>query len=144
LKERVAVSKNGPEEKEVDTQQINELLKKNQQIMKLLLSACAGCTLCAESCFLFMSRGKDPEFIPSYKVLNSLGKLYRKKGKVNRAELEKMKDLLWKNCQLCERCYCPVGIDIPKMLAFGRRVLRSQGLDGIYFPSLGAEEDEKK
>jgi len=128
--------------KNVDSKQIEELLKDKKRSMKLLLDACAGCTLCAESCFLFMSKGKDPTFMPSYKVLNTLGKLYRKKGKVKREDLEKMEQLLWKNCQLCERCYCPMGIDIPKLLAFGRRVLRSQGLGGLYPYSVGAPEDK--
>jgi succinate dehydrogenase/fumarate reductase-like Fe-S protein len=126
----------------VDTEQIQALLKKNKRSMKLLLTACAGCTLCAESCFLFMNKGKAPEYMPSYKVLNSLGKLYRKHGKISRAELEKMRDLLWKNCMLCERCYCALGIDLPKMIAFARRILRSQGIDGVYPHSLGAPEDE--
>lgn len=126
----------------VNTEQIQALLSKNKRTMKLLLTACAGCALCAESCFLFMSKGKAPEFMPSYKVLNSLGKLYRKRGKVSRAELATMRDLLWKNCMLCERCYCPLGIDLPKMLACARRILRSQGIDGLYPHSLGAPENE--
>ena len=130
--------------KRPDADQIKELLKKNKRSMQLLLSACAGCTLCAESCFLFMSKGKDPQYMPSYKVLNSIGMLYRKKGKVTPDQLEKMKDLLWKNCQLCERCYCPMGIDIPKMLAFARRILRSQGIDGIYDVSLGEADEESE
>ncbi len=134
------MTNNGSKQPDVD--QIKELLKKNKRSMQLLLSACAGCTLCAESCFLFMSKGKDPQYMPSYKVLNSVGTLYRKKGKVTPEQLETMKDLLWKNCQLCERCYCPMGIDIPKMLAFARRILRSQGIDGIYDVSLGETDEE--
>jgi Fe-S oxidoreductase len=128
--------------KGVNTDQIKALLKKKKRSMKLRLATCAGCTLCAESCFLFMSKGKDPQYMPSYKVLNSLGKLYRKNGKVSRAELEKMRELLWKNCMLCERCYCALGVDLPMMIAFARRILRSQGMDGIFPYSLGAPEEE--
>jgi Fe-S oxidoreductase len=136
------MANNGSKQPDID--QIKELLKKNKRSMQLLLSACAGCTLCAESCFLFMSKGKDPKYMPSYKVLNSLGTLYRKKGKITPDQLEEMKNLLWKNCQLCERCYCPMGIDIPKMLAFARRILRSQGIDGIYDVSLGESDEESE
>jgi len=130
--------------KDVNTDQIKALLKKDKRSMKLRLTACAGCAICAESCFLFVKQDKNPQYMPSYKVLNTLGKLYKKGGKASRAELEKMRDLLWKNCVLCERCYCPIGIDLPKMLAFGRRILRSQGIDGSYLYSLDAPENGDK
>ena len=130
----------GNVQKPVNTREIKALLKQKKASMKLQLAACAGCTLCAESCFLFMNkgRGRDPQYMPSYKVLNTLGKLYRKRGKVTRAELEQMRALLWKNCALCERCYCPMGVDLPSMIAFARRILRSQGMDGTYPHSPGA------
>ena len=80
--------------------------------------------------------------MPSYKVLNSLGKLYRKNGKVSRAELEEMSQLVWGKCALCERCYCPLGIDIPNMIAFTRSILRSQGISGMYPNSLGAPDED--
>ena len=128
-------------EKPVDLKQIREMLEQKKGRMKFCLSACAGCTLCAESCFRFMNSGGDPRCIPSYKVLNSLGKLYKKRGKVTRKELEEMSQLVWGNCALCERCYCPFGIDIPNMIAFTRSILRSQGIHGMYPQSLGAPED---
>ncbi len=115
-------------QKPVDAQKIKEMLKQKKGRMKICLSACASCTLCAESCFLFMSNDKDPRYMPSYKVVNSLGKLYKKGGKVNRAQLEEMKELIWKNCVLCRRCYCPVGVDVPAMIAFARSICRSQGV----------------
>jgi Fe-S oxidoreductase len=130
--------------KPVDTRQINEMLKQKKSRMKLCLAACASCTLCAESCFLFMSNDKDPHYMPSYKVVNSLGKLYRKRGKVSRVQLEEMKELVWKNCVLCGRCYCPFGIDLPNMIAFARSILRSQGVYGVYPHSLGAPEAEHR
>lgn len=116
----------------VNTTQIKALLKQKKASMKARLAACAGCTLCAESCFMFVNKGKkqDPQFMPSYKVLNTLGKLYKKRGKVTQAELEQMRKLLWSNCALCQRCYCPIGVDLPSMIAFARRILRSQGMDG--------------
>ena len=99
--------------------------------MRLSLSACASCSLCADTCFLYLSRDRDPEYIPAYKVRNSLGVLYRKKGRVSREALAGMEKLLWKNCVLCGRCRCPLGIDMPAMLAFARGLLRTQGLDGM-------------
>ncbi len=128
--------------KTVDTKKIKDMLKMKKARMKLSLSACASCSICAESCFLFMSKDKDPQYMPSYKVVNSLGKLYKKRGKVDRLFLEKMRDLIWKNCVLCERCYCPFGIDIPGMIAFARSICRSQGISGVYPHTLGAPEEE--
>ena len=82
--------------------------------------------------------------MPSYKVLNSLATLYRKRGRVNRTQLEQMKELIWRNCVLCGRCYCPFGIDLPNMIAFARSILRSQGICGVYPHSLGAPEEDNQ
>lgn len=70
----------------------------------------------------------DPSYIPSHKVFNSIGKLYRKRGQVNYGELQDMADTAWNKCVLCERCYCPVGLKIPDMIALGRSICRSQGI----------------
>lgn len=91
-----------------------------------MLSHCVHCTICAESCFLFMKNDKDPQYMPSYKVIHTLGKLYKKRGNVDREFLEGLKTIVWKNCVLCTRCYCPVGVDVPSMIAFTRSILRSQ------------------
>ncbi len=134
----MSTEKNNP----VDHNVIKELLDEKKSKMKLSLAACASCSLCAESCFMFNIYDQKPEFMPSYKVLKSLGVLYRKQGKVSRQTLEKMGDLVWKNCVLCGRCYCAVGIDIPEMLAFTRMICRSQGVDGVYPHNLGAPPEE--
>jgi Fe-S oxidoreductase len=94
--------------------------------MKRYLSFCAHCSLCAESCFLYMAHNKDPKYMPSYKAIQSLGKLYKKRGKVDRKSLMEMKGIVWRNCVLCGRCYCPIGIHIPTMIAFARSICRSQ------------------
>lgn len=112
----------------VDTRQIKEMLEAHKDRMKLMLNHCVHCTLCAESCFLFMAKDKDPQYMPSYKVIHTLGKLYRKGGKVDRQFLEKIKKIVWRNCVLCTRCYCPIGVDVPGMIAFTRSILRSQGI----------------
>lgn len=126
----------------VDRDKIKAMLKRKKGRMKMCLAACAGCTLCAESCFLFMGNEQDPGYMPAYKVLNSLGVLYRKGGKVSRAQLEEMRELVFKRCALCGRCYCPFGIDLPNMLSFARSILRSQGIYGMYPHSVGSPEAE--
>ena len=132
--------KRGP----VDEGKIRELLGRKKGRMKLCLTACASCGLCTESCFLFMSHDKDPRYMPSYKMVHSLGRLYRKRGKVSRGQLEEMKELVFKNCALCGRCYCPFGIDIPNVIAFARAILRSQGIYGMYPHSVGGPEAERR
>ncbi len=128
----------------VDEKKIRELLRQKKSRMKFCLTACASCSLCAESCFLFMSHDKDPHYMPSYKVINSLGRLYKKKGRVSRARLEEMKELVFKNCVLCGRCYCPFGIDIPYMISFARRILRTQGIYGCYPHTVGGPAEEHR
>jgi Fe-S oxidoreductase len=124
-------------------ERIRELLEGRKGQMKACLEACAGCTLCAESCFLFMEKGKDPEYMPVYKVLKTLGLLYRRRGRATPEELGRMQQLLWRNCVLCGRCTCPFGIDLPAMLAFARGVLRSQGIYGVFPHTSGAPEAER-
>jgi Fe-S oxidoreductase len=112
--------------KPVDKKKIKEMLNQKKSNMKRFLSHCAHCSICAESCFLYMAHDKDPQYMPSYKVINSLGKLYRKRGKVDRKFLMEIKGIVWRNCVLCGRCYCPIGIPIPTMIAFTRSICRSQ------------------
>ena len=112
----------------IDTEKIKQLLNRRKGKMKRLLSHCVHCSLCAESCFLYMAHDKDPQYMPSYKVINSLGKLYKKRGRVDRETLEKMKGIVWRNCVLCGRCYCPIGIHVPSMITLARSICRSQGI----------------
>jgi heterodisulfide reductase subunit C len=112
----------------VDVKKIKEMLNRKKGKMKQYLSYCAHCSLCAESCFLYMAHHQDPQYMPSYKAIHSLGKLYRKRGKVDLKLLTEMKGIVWRNCVLCGRCYCPIGIHIPSMIAFARSILRSQGV----------------
>jgi heterodisulfide reductase subunit C len=114
------------EMKPVDTKKIREMLNQEKGKMKRYLSFCAHCSLCAESCFLYMEHQKDPQYMPSYKAIHSLGKLYTKRGRLDRRSLMEMKGIVWRNCVLCGRCYCPIGIHIPSMINFARSILRSQ------------------
>jgi Fe-S oxidoreductase len=94
--------------------------------MKTALRVCAHCSLCAESCFLFHVHDGDPRYMPSHKFINSIGRLYKKKGQVDRKGLEEISEIVWRRCVLCTRCYCPLGIDIPEMIALARNICRSQ------------------
>lgn len=114
-------------EKDIDTAEIKAILDTRKAKMKLSLKVCAHCSLCAESCFLFTNTN-DPKYMPSHKFINSVGKLYKKKGKIDRAGLEEIGDIVFNRCVLCTRCYCPFGIDIPNMISFGREICRSQGI----------------
>jgi Fe-S oxidoreductase len=118
--------------KSIDTAEIKEILETGKAKMKLWLNACAHCSLCAESCFLFTTKGGDPKYMPSHKVINSIGKLYKKRGRVTRGALEEIGDIVFNRCVLCTRCYCPFGIDIPEMISLGRRICRSQGIYRTY------------
>jgi Fe-S oxidoreductase len=112
----------------VDVKAIQAQLKARKKKMKMALRLCVHCSLCAESCFLFHVHNGDPRFMPSHKFINSIGRLYRKNGRVSRQELEEIKEIVWRRCVLCNRCYCPLGIDIPEMIALGRSICRSQGV----------------
>ena len=115
----------------VDTKLIKErlaFLKGGR--FKAWLEICAHCGYCSESCFFYMAHNKDPKYMPAYKVAQTLGKLYKKKGEVTRQELEEMASIAYGDCTACRRCslYCPFGIDIAIMLATTRGILCGQGL----------------
>jgi Fe-S oxidoreductase len=112
----------------IDGEHIQSVLKKNKSKIKRSLSLCAHCSMCAESCFLFTSNNNDPKYMPSHKIINSLGYLYKKKGQVNQEEMEQIKEIVWDRCVLCTRCYCPLGIDIPDLISLTRKICRSQGV----------------
>ncbi len=98
--------------------------------MKMWLELCAHCGLCAESCFFYLAHDKDPTYMPSYKVIKTLGEMYKKKGKVTREFLEETLEIAWGKCSVCRRCsqYCPFGIDMALMIATARGVCNSQGV----------------
>jgi Fe-S oxidoreductase len=114
----------------VDVAAIQTQLAARKKKLKMALKLCVHCSLCAESCFLFHVHNGDPRYMPSHKFINSIGKLYKQKGRVSRQELEEIKEIVWRRCVLCTRCYCPVGIDIPEMIAAAREICRSQ--DVVY------------
>jgi Fe-S oxidoreductase len=96
---------------------------------KTWLSICAHCGLCADTCHHYLASGKDPKMIPAYKV-RFLTELLRKKGKVDKAYLQKVYETIYYECNMCRRCtlYCPFGIDIALMISLLRALLASQGI----------------
>lgn len=77
-------------QKPVDANKIKELLDLNDGArIKTWLSICSRCGLCAESCFFYLAKDKDPKLSPAYKVRATLGEIYRRKGKVDREFLQK-------------------------------------------------------
>jgi len=111
-----------------DRKKILEFLSAHKTKAKISLRVCAHCGLCAESCFIYMTRGKKPEYMPSHKMIHSIGKLYKKKGKASWQDFDEIKEIAWKRCVLCTRCYCPLGIDIPEMITLARSICRSQNV----------------
>jgi len=116
---------------EVDVGHIRYMLGQKKTQMKIMLMYCARCSNCATSCF-FYANTQDASYIPSQKVFLSLGKLYRANGNVKRKDLENMVDPIWNKCVLCDRCYCPSGLNIPEMISLARSICRSQGVYKTY------------
>ncbi len=119
---------------------IRNILDKKKDMIKLSLSACAHCSICADSCFQFNSNKKDPTYSPAYKAINSIGRIYKKKGKLSDEEYIKIKNLIWDKCVLCMRCYCPIGISIPSLIACARNICREKGVYRTYGDSIEGEE----
>ena len=113
-------------------ERIARIVAKKEGLIRLSLQACAHCALCAESCFMFRQSGGDPTFTPSFKAINSIGKIWRKKGKLADAEYARIGELAWDKCVLCMRCYCPVGISIPSLIAAARAACRERGVQRTY------------
>jgi Fe-S oxidoreductase len=115
---------------EINPKEIMGFLKPRMNArFKTWLSICAHCGLCADTCHHYLASGKDPKMIPSYKV-RFLTELLRKKGKVDKAYLQKVYETIYYECNMCRRCtlYCPFGIDIALMISLLRALLASQGI----------------
>ncbi len=115
----------------VDTDKIRAILEANRGArMRSWLSICARCGLCADSCFFYLAHDKDPTMSPAYKVKATLGELYRRKGRVDRAFLQEVYEIAWGRCTMCRRCsmFCPFGIDLAAMIGVARACCNSQGI----------------
>jgi Fe-S oxidoreductase len=118
---------------------IGRVLQKNRQLIKLSLQACTHCAICAESCFKYQQSGGDPGYSPSYKAINSIGRIFRSKGRLSESEYRAVSHLVWDRCALCMRCYCPVGISIPSLIACARSICRERGVSPTYDAARAAQ-----
>jgi len=88
-------------ESPIDTKKISEILEANNGArIRTWLSICSHCALCAESCFFYLANNKDPQMSPAYKFKNTLGEMYRRKGKVDREFLRNCYNIVWGNAPL--------------------------------------------
>ena len=83
-------------------ERIARIVANREGLIRLSLQACAHCAFCAESCFMYRQSG-DPTCTPSYKAINSIGKIWRKKGRLSEAEFARIGELAWDKCVLCSR-----------------------------------------
>ena len=111
---------------------INAVVRRHDAMIKLSLQSCVHCALCADSCFKFRQSGGDATYSPSYKAINSIGLLRRKRGRLSPADFERVRELVWDKCVLCMRCYCPVGVSVPSLLAAARAACREAGVQRSY------------
>ncbi len=115
---------------EVDVPALRQSLENTcKSRTKTWLDICAHCSLCADSCFLYLANNRDPKQIPSYKIQSTLGEMVRRKGAVNTEFMIHCMDVAWSQCTCCNRCgtYCPHGIDVGVMMSYLRGLLFSQG-----------------
>jgi len=115
----------------VDVQKIRQLLDVNDSArVRTWLGICSRCGLCADSCFVYRSNDNDPHLSPAYKFKSTIGEIYRRRGRVDRAFLERCLEPLWLQCTTCKRCsmICPFGIDIATLISLGRHICQSQGV----------------
>jgi Fe-S oxidoreductase len=108
---------------------INRVVDSKKDMIRLSLQACVHCALCAESCFKFRQSGGDPTYTPSYKAINSIGRIWQTRGRLSDEEYEDIRGLAWDKCVLCTRCYCPIGINIPSLIAAARCACREKGVE---------------
>jgi Fe-S oxidoreductase len=117
---------------------VRAILARKADMIRLSLSACVHCSLCSESCFKYRASGGDPTYTPSYKAINTIGRIFRSRGRLTDAAYGEIRELAWNKCVLCTRCYCPVGISVPSLIAAARSVCRERGVFRRYDGEVGA------
>jgi Fe-S oxidoreductase len=113
-------------------ERIGRILGRKKNLVKLSLQACAHCALCADSCFMYRQHAGDSTYTPSYKAINSIGRIWRSKGRLSDARYEEIRELVWDKCVLCMRCSCPIGISVPSLIAAARGACRERGVQRSY------------
>lgn len=121
--------------------------------MAVELESCIKCGMCADACHFRVATG-DPKYTPIRK-LDPLKRLYRREmgpfgwlfrlgtGDLRADELEQWQELVYDSCTECARCsmICPMGIDIPAMVAVMRKGLFAAGLAPVELNLLQGEQD---
>ena len=113
----------------VDDQALSRVLaEKAGARLEMWLSICSRCGMCAEGCHYYASNPR-PEHVPAYRIKPLLN-LYRKRGRVDAAVLESLRDVCYGTCTMCQRCtmYCPHGIGIASLVHAARGVAAAMGL----------------
>jgi Fe-S oxidoreductase len=113
-------------------ERVGSIVGRMRRQVRLSLQACAHCALCAESCFMYRENGRDPTWTPSYKAINSIGRIARTRGELPPAAWGEIRTLAFDRCVLCMRCRCPVGIRIPSLIAAARAACREAGFPRSY------------
>ncbi|MFZ4615096.1 MAG: 4Fe-4S dicluster domain-containing protein [Rectinemataceae bacterium] len=109
-----------------------DLVRRRRKLVTLSLGACAHCALCAQSCFKYRNSGQDPTYTPSYKAINTIGKIVKRRGRLSPVEYGEIRELAFDKCVLCMRCRCPVGVDLPYLISLARSACREAGLERGY------------
>ena len=138
-----------------------ELEKRFNRIVGVAASnLCVRCGLCVDACHYVLGDGGDPQISPVAKA-ERIRKVYKSKHdwmskffpkwtgakKLTEEELKDWVNVAYKNCSLCQRCTvnCPLGVDIPAIIAAARGTLTSMGmgpemLDMLANASIAREE----
>ncbi len=108
----------------------------------LYMESCVHCGQCAEACHYYVQTG-DPKYTPIWKIepfkqaykrqigpFSAFYRLFHLKRPVTTDELGKWQELIYDSCTLCGRCtlVCPMGIDIPSLVAAARHGMEAAGL----------------
>jgi len=121
-----------------------ELEKRFNRIVGVAASnLCVRCGLCVDACHYIASDKKDLTVSPVAKA-ERIRKVYKSghdwlsklfpgwtgAKKLTEEELKEWVDVAFKNCTLCQRCTvnCPLGVDIPAIIAAARGTLTSLGM----------------
>lgn len=95
--------------------------------LKMWLSLCASCGLCAKACHFYQSDPK-PEHVPAYR-LKPLMEALSKGDDLTEADVQRIVDVDFGTCTMCRRCamYCPFGINIGFLVRAARSLAVAMG-----------------
>jgi len=114
---------------DIDTKTLDRVMKEKAGArLEMWLAICSRCGMCAEGCHYHASDPR-PEHVPSFRI-KPLLELYRRRGRVDAAMLETLRDVCYGTCTMCQRCtmYCPHGIGIAALVHAARGVAAALGM----------------